>query len=84
MDTGKGYFETADNEEELRKKMEELHGISRQQQGHVFRVGEEIDVCGARMKVRKIGSKFITLKVMPALAGQGQEGVRDADGLSVD
>ena len=73
MDTGKGYFETAETEELLRKKMEALHAMKIENQPAIFRVGEEIELRGSHMRITKIGKHFMTLKLLPTLKDSSNE-----------
>ena len=73
MDTGKDYFETAEIEELLRKKMEDLHAMKIENQPAIFRVGEEIELRGSRMRITQIGKHFMTLKLLPTLKDSSNE-----------
>jgi len=85
MDTGNGYFETADSEEELRRKVELLwqardearQGRDEARRVEVWRVGEIVELKGSRFRVASIGDKFLRLRLLPR---SGEEEGEDADG----
>jgi len=59
MDTGEGYFEVADNIQELEEKARELVG-----HGGIFTVGEEVELKGSLFRVKRVKPKELRLKLL--------------------
>ena len=70
MDTGKGYFETGEDENSIIKKLIEKGVISTEttperMKDKTFRVGEEVMVKDSRFMIKKIVKKGMVLRLLP-------------------
>ena len=66
MDTGRGYFEQFDaqNDEEMNEKLKQLQK-KYTDFGGVFRIGEVLEIRGSKFKIRTLGKKEMHLRLLP-------------------
>ena len=70
MDSGQGYFVTADNQEELKSLINDYPD-----HGGIFSVGQPVEAEGSFFKVSKITPKKITLRLLTKV--QWEEAMED-------
>lgn len=63
MDSGKGYFEQFQNDEQVNKRIAELERMQKKV-GSIFRKGEIVEIKGSRFKIRSIGNKEMRLRLL--------------------
>jgi len=70
MDTGEGRFSRYDSQEAAEKAKVAADALTSKIAHNIFNVGQELDIQGSKFRITSIGSKFMTLKLLPQIAAE--------------
>jgi len=65
MDSGQGYFVTADNQKKLKNLINDYPD-----HGGIFSIGQIVEIKGSHFKVSKITPKKLILRLLPKVKGE--------------